>query len=99
MIKHGEVNPLDVFDLRQVNFCPPHFEKIAFDIRTSEKVIRDWIFENCEGRFFLGDMVAPTEAGSSVMHKVAAFEKHSEATYFGLFLPTINGYRTNDLLV
>lgn len=99
MIKHGEVNPLDVFDLRQVNFCPPHFEKIAFDIRTSEKVIRDWIFENCEGRFFLGDMVAPTEAGSAIMHKVAAFEKHSEATYFGLFLPTINGYRTNDLLV
>lgn len=99
MIKHGEVNPLDVFDLRQVNFCPPHFEKIAFDIRTSEKVIRDWIFENCEGRFFLGDMVAPNETGAPVMHKVAAFERHSEATYFGLFLPTINGYRTNDLLV
>lgn len=91
MIKHGEVNPLDVFDLRQVSFCPPHFQQIAFDIRTSEKTIRDWIFENCEGRFFLGDMVAPSDSGSgTVMHKVAAFERHNEATYFGLFLPSIN---------
>ena len=96
MIKHGEVNPLDVFDLRQVNFCPPHFERIAFDIRTSEKIIRDWIFENCEGRFFLGDMVAPSDKENSVvMHKVAAFERHSEATYFGLFLPTINSHHSS----
>lgn len=98
MIKHGEVNPLDVFDLRQVDFCPAHFEKIPFDIRVSEKNIRDWIFENCEGRFFLGDMVTPNESGSGAsVHKVAAFERHSEATYFGLFLPTINANNWQDL--
>lgn len=91
MIKHGEVNPLDVFGLRQVSFCPPHFQQIPFDIRTSEKAIRDWIFENCEGRFFLGDMVPPmSDSTSVVVHKVAAFERPEEATYFGLFLPTIN---------
>lgn len=90
MIKHGEVNPLDVFGLRHVAFCPPHFQQVPFDIRVSEKEIRDWIFENLEGRFFLGDMVSSDEQGSTSMHKVAAFERHDEASFFGLVLPSIN---------
>ena len=57
MLKHGEPNPLNVFGLRKLDHCPPHFERVVFDIKTSEKQITDWIHENLSGRFYLGDAV------------------------------------------
>jgi hypothetical protein len=91
MLKHGEVNPLDVFDLRRLNHCPYHFETIVFDLNTTEKVITDWIYEHLLGRFYLGDSIHwnPMLHQYS-MEKTAGFEKPSEASYFGLFLPNIN---------
>ena len=91
MLKHGEVNPLNVFGLRQMTYCPPHFEQITFDLRTSMKDIADWIYENLSGRFYLGDtFITNPETGAAIMQKVAAFERPEEASYFGLFLPNIN---------
>ena len=55
MLKHGEINPLNVFGLRRMDHCPPHFEKVYFDLRTSEKHISDWIYEHLIGRFWFGD--------------------------------------------
>lgn len=93
MLKHGEVNPLDVFGLRQVDYCPPHFEIITFNLRTSIKSITDWIYENLSGRFYIGDYIVHVDESQTVkkeMIKIVAFELHEEASYFGLFLPSIN---------
>jgi hypothetical protein len=92
MLKYGEANPLDVFGLRELGFCPPHFEQITFDLRANEKDIVDWIYENLSGRFYIGDhFAAEQDAPSRVnMQKVVGFELHEEASYFGLFLPNIN---------
>lgn len=54
MLKHKEANPLAIANMRRMDFLPPHFEKIKFDIKVGEKVITDWIYENTEGRFFVG---------------------------------------------
>jgi hypothetical protein len=86
-LKHSEPNPLAVFNMQRVPFCPPHFQVINFDLRAGEKAILDWIYENVEGRFFLG---AKATNGGGAISECAAFENHSEATYFSLFLPTIN---------
>ena len=86
-LKHQEPNPLAVFNMQRVTFCPPHFQTINFDLRAGEKAILDWIYENVEGRFFLGGKVT---SGGMAITECAAFENHSEATYFSLFLPTIN---------
>lgn len=94
MLKHGEVNPLDVFGLRQLDFCPPHFERITFDLATSIKTITDWIYENLDGRFYIGDYFSVdadvAESNRVRMCKVVGFEIPEEASYFGLFLPNIN---------
>jgi hypothetical protein len=57
MIKYKEPNPLAVFNMRRMTFCPIHFETITFDLRVGEKTISDWIYENTESRFFLGSIV------------------------------------------
>jgi hypothetical protein len=90
MIKHGEPNPLSIFGLRQITHCPPHFIKIPFDLKTHEKKITDWIWENLEGRFWIGDHYYTDENNKIFMQKAMAFEQHSEASYISLFLDKIN---------
>jgi hypothetical protein len=92
MLKHGEVNPLNVSGLRKLEHRPPHFEQVIFDIKTTQKQISDWIYENLEGRFWLGDVYGNKgdNSRSVSINKCAAFERHSEASYFSLMLDTVN---------
>jgi hypothetical protein len=92
MLKHGEVNPLNVFGLRQLNHCPLHFEPVQFDLRVNEKDITDWIYENLQGRFYIGVVDIPqSRTGNVTMRQqIVAFEHASEATYFSMFLTQIN---------
>ena len=83
-LKHKEVNPLAVNNMRRLDVCPPHFETLSFDLKVNERNLTDWIYENTEGRFFFGrDSKSSSRVG---------FETHSECSYFAMFLPTINKY-------
>lgn len=90
MLKHNEANPLNVFQLRRMEHCPPHFTPVTFSLRTSEKVISDWIWENFSGRFYLGDSYTESADGRLQAEKVAGFEVPGEASYFSLILDTVN---------
>lgn len=92
MLKHNEVNPLAVFGLRQVEYLPPHFTTITFDIGTTEKIITDWIWENLSGRFYIGDTYTQGQENRSPisLQKLVGFEIPGEASYFSLILDTIN---------
>lgn len=89
MLRDGEANPLTVHGLRELDFCPPHFVKVEFDIRCSRKQITDWIWENLEGRFWFGDWFSIGESGQLAMNTCAAFEIPGEATMFSLCLDQI----------
>jgi hypothetical protein len=97
MLKYGEVNPLNVFGLRQLEHCPPHFQVVPFDLRAGIKDITDWIYENLSGRFWVGYYYV-IESGDSgainSMQYAVAFERHDEASYFALFLPELNQRQT-----
>lgn len=84
------INPLNVHGLRRVEHCPPHFFRVEFDLATDEKDITDWVYTNLDGRFYFGDYYNIDTTGRRTMCKVLAFENHSEATYFGLFMDQIN---------
>lgn len=90
MFIDGDVNPLNVFGLRQLDHCPPHFEKFEFDLRVSPAEISSWIYQHLEGRFWIGDTYTASASGTITMQKAVAFEKHNEVSYFVLFLDTIN---------
>jgi len=68
---------------------------VDFDLSTNEKKLTDWIWENLEGRFFVGDTFVvdkTTKAKYTHMVKRAAFELHGEASYFAMFLPELNKF-------
>lgn len=95
MLKYGEANPLTVFGLRQVDHCPPHFTKVEFDLRVNEKVVKDWIWTNLSGRFWMDDFYYTIGAAQTAFRKCAAFEIPGEATMFALILDQINTYQSN----
>ena len=93
MLKYGEANPLSVFGLRDVDWCPPHFTTVDFDSKTNDKVIIDWIWANLSGRFYFGDhYYRGINNGADGVHscKRAAFEMPGEASMFALVSDTIN---------
>jgi len=89
MLRNGEANPLTVHGLRELARCPPHFVQVKFELRNRYKQITDWIWENFEGRFWIGDIYYPTERGSIAMTACAAFELAGEASMFSLMLDQI----------
>lgn len=91
MLKHGEINPLNVSGHRQLTHCPPHFCRVVFDLATKEKNISDWVYENLQGRFWIGQVFDD----DSKMKACVAFEVHSEASYFSLFLDQFNAWDYN----
>lgn len=86
------VNPLNLFALRRVEHCPPHFCVVDFDLATSDKRISDWIYENLSGRFFLGDVLDRVDGTARVLKKRVAFEIHGEATLFAMQISEINKF-------
>lgn len=89
MLRNGEANPLTVHGLREVEYCPPHFVKVQFDVRCSRKQITDWIWENFAGRFWFNDLYYINESGACAMSTCAAFEIPGEASMFSLCLDQI----------
>lgn len=90
MLRDGEPNQLTVHGIREVDYCPPHFTKVMFDLRSTNKTISDWIWENLEGRFWFGDWYFSTDGGSCSMNSCAAFELAGEASMFALCLDQFN---------
>lgn len=93
-MRNLEINPLAVFGLRELDHCPPHFTQVRFELRTDIKYISDWIWENLQGRFWLGQYcysVSPDSDSVGTCY-CAAFELGSEASYFSLILDTINQF-------
>lgn len=76
-------NPLAVFNMRKMDFCPVHFERLEFKQLCETRALLNWIYENTEGRFYLRSDGAHrnTEIG---------FETHSEATYFSIMMHSFN---------
>ncbi len=93
MTKLFQINPLNAHNLRILDHCPPHFFAVDFDLSSSPKKISDWIYENLSGRFYFGEIFVTNEhSGGTVMRRRAAFEIHSEASYFALVLTEINKF-------
>jgi hypothetical protein len=91
MLKYGEINPLNVFGLRRLEFNPPHFSCVRIEsLYVDPKTITDWIFENLTGRFCFIDEHDETPSGSQTSFKCACFENPGEASMFALMLDQIN---------
>lgn len=93
MLKHGDPNPLNVFGLRQVDTCPPHFEKTTFNLSAEKRTISNWIYENLESRFYLEQVrYYNTETKRTALAMCVGFEDPGELVLFCLSLDKFNTF-------
>ncbi len=94
MDKRKNINPLNVFGMRRVSFCPPHFESANVDMTYNmTRVIETWIEEHTKGRYYLGQKIALDQnSNDSSRRRIKyttsiSFENSKDLSYFLLACP------------
>lgn len=89
MISKGKINPLNVLEVRRVEFCPPYFETVVINPSYNLNVaIDDWIYNNLSGRYYIGPCIEDVGGTMGLKQKLKiGFETPSELSYFMLACP------------
>lgn len=88
MIKNGEPNPLNVFEVRQVKAAVPHFEYVNIPMKYNlEQSLTKWIERNLKNRFYIGKNVTLNDANKVTPVITVGFEESKDMSYFMLACP------------
>jgi hypothetical protein len=90
-LKAGKVNPLNVLGVRRTSFPAQHFHYISIPkyTPTLHRTISDWIYNNLNGRFYIGQAVDLVDNTIVFVTKIG-FEQEKEVSYFKLACPHIS---------
>ena len=88
MIKNKKINPLNVFEVRQVKSAPPHFEYVNLPMKYNlEESLVKWIKQNLKNRFYTGKNVSLDSDNKLVQVLTVGFEETKDMSYFMLACP------------
>ena len=83
-----KLNPLNVLNIRKVEFCPPYFETVTLNTRYNFlDALKEWIQHHCTGRYYVGQTVSLNETDSIAIVVKVGFEEKKELSYFMLACP------------
>ena len=86
---HDEPNPLNVLEIRELNYLPKSWESISLNNVVGWRVehqigeLRKWIYNNLSGRFCIISDLGVIDNKLEIVYK-AGFEVPGEATMFSL---------------
>jgi len=87
-LKKDIINPLNVLNIRRVEFCPPYFETMTIAPGYNlYDVINDWIYSNLRGKYYIGNTVALNKEDTMNTIIKIGFENKKEMSYFMLACP------------
>ena len=88
MIKNKKLNPLNVFEVRQVKSAPPHFEYVNLPMKYNlEESLVKWIRQHLKHRFYAGKNVSLDSENKLVQVLTVGFEETKDMSYFMLACP------------
>lgn len=88
MLHKKEPNPLNVFDVRQVKFAPPHFDYINLPLKYNlEHSLTKWIKNHCKHRFYLSRNIVLDKERKIINVVTVGFEENKDMAYFMLACP------------
>lgn len=92
-LKNGKPNPLNYFNMRRVDFCPPHFKYTSFKEYnpTFHSQINYWIKNNLNGRYYIGQYLNLDHNNSFVFCTKIGFELEKELSFFTIACPHLHG--------
>jgi hypothetical protein len=85
---HDDPNPLNVLEIRELNFCPKDWTSIKigtndWNIQRKVDECRQWIYNNLSGRFCIVSDTEIVKNKMEIVYKIG-FEEASESTMFNL---------------
>lgn len=88
MIKNKKLNPLNLFEVRQVKSAPPHFEYVNLPMTYNiEDSIVKWVKNNLKNRFYVGRNVTLDDNNKLIHVLTVGFEETKDMSYFMLACP------------
>ena len=88
MIKNGEPNPLNVFEVRRVKAAAPHFEYVNIPMKYNlDQSLIKWIERNIKNRFYIGRNVLLDDNNKIAQIITIGFEETKDMSYFMLACP------------
>lgn len=90
-IKNGTPNPLNILEIRKANFPARHFfyTKINRYNPSLLRSIDDWIYNNLNGRYYIGQGIDLSDNTIVYITKIG-FETEKELSFFRLACPFLN---------
>jgi len=90
-LKHGKPNPLNLLDLRRVRFPARHFHYTVLSRFNPNRSINldDWIYQNLNGRYYVGQNLSLDSNRSIVFTTKVGFEEEKELSFFLLSCPDL----------
>jgi transposase len=90
-LKNGKPNPLNYFGLRRVEFAAPHFKYTTIDRYnpTLLKGFDNWIRQNLNNRYFIGQCLALDNTNTIVYNTRIGFESEKELSFFTIACPLL----------
>jgi hypothetical protein len=80
-LKNGKPNPLNLLGLRRVDFPARHFHYTILDPNKIQ-LINDWVFNNLNGRYYLGKKLILDHTNSIQYALTLGFEEEKELSFF-----------------
>jgi hypothetical protein len=90
-------NPLNVLDMRELDFCPESFQVITIQFEhlwNIHKILdscRSWIYNNLSGRYCIFEDLKIVDNKLETVYQIG-FEEASESTMFSLGCPVLHGH-------
>jgi len=86
-MRKNKINPLNVLELRRVEFPAKHFVYCEEKFNPSSlKNLDHWIYHNLNGRYYIGKSIALVNNTIDYVIKIG-FEEHKELSFFKLACP------------
>jgi hypothetical protein len=91
-IKNGKINPLNVLGIRRVEFPAHHFSYTAIPKYNHAHIskLNYWIYQNLNGRYYIGQYIGLASDGSIIYTTRIGFESEKELSFFTLACPDLN---------
>jgi hypothetical protein len=87
LIMNKNLNPLNVFEQRKLNFIPAHFSKIILPHTIINQKINDWIYNNLNSRYCIKKQYGLNSERKFVTYIEIGIEDPREMTLFSLACP------------
>ena len=88
----GTINPLNVLELRKLEYIPEHFTRMSIT-GADVDAVNSWVYGNLNGRYAIARSLKLDENNKMIETQDLGFEDPAEITMFSLACPYLHNRR------